>query len=99
MPDSDSTRDLNYEESKLCKVGMVQVYGRRDDRGELTMIDAFDEDEDKIVEIADRLHQVGYGVVRRRKPRAGRVYYRLQATWAGPGDPPKHPLGEGNGRR
>ncbi len=88
------TRDLNFEESKLCKVGIVQVYGRRDDQGHPCTIDAFDEDEDKIIEIADRLHRLGYGVVRRRKPRAGRVYYRLQATWAGPGNPPMQPLGE-----
>lgn len=94
----DPIQDLNYEESKLCKVGRVQVYGRRDDRGELSTIDAFDEDEEKIVEIADRLHRLGYGVLRQRKPRAGRTYYHFKATWAGPGDPPRHPLGEGDGR-
>ena len=91
----EPTRDLNFEESKLCKVGIVQVYGRRDGHGKPCMIDAFDEDEDKIIEIADRLHRLGYGIIRRRKPRAGRVYYRLKATWAGPGDPPKQPLSEG----
>jgi hypothetical protein len=54
--------------------------------------DAIDEDDAQIRAVADRLQRAGYGVLRQRNPRAGRVYHRLQAVWAGPGDPPENPF-------
>ena len=83
---------MNQGESKLAKIGKVQVYARRDDRGRAERLDAYDEDGETIVEIADRLQRLGYGVMRREKTRAGRVFHHLQATWAGPGEPPSDPL-------
>lgn len=77
---------------KLPLFDGVQVYARDDDRGLPTKLNAIDEDHGKIKVIADRLQRVGYGVLRQRNSRAGRVYYRLQATWVGPGEPPHDPL-------
>jgi hypothetical protein len=85
---------LNFREGKLCHVGPVQVFTRRDDDGRPTIVDAIHEDKDRIFEIADRLQRSGYGVKRRRKPRAGRTYYALTARWAGEGEPPEQPLGD-----
>ena len=73
---------------KLAPFQGIQVYARRDDRGRPTTVSAIDEDHDKIRALADLLQTVGYGVHRERNPRAGRVYYRLNATWVGHGDPP-----------
>lgn len=85
---------LNYREGKQCRVGPVQVFSRRDDDDRPTIVDAMHEDRDRIVEIADTLQKRGYGVMRRRKPRAGRTYYTLHARWAGDGEPPERPITE-----
>jgi hypothetical protein len=87
-----SADHLNYREGKLCRVGPVQVFTRRDDDGRPTIVDAMHEDRGRIVAIADTLQRRGYGVMWRRKPRAGRTYYRLRATWAGEGEPPERPI-------
>jgi hypothetical protein len=93
MSEGTETQRLNNGDAKWHKVGKVQVFARRDGRGRPTKADAIDEDDDQIRAIADRLHRAGYGVLRERNPRAGRVYHRLQAVWAGPGDPPEDPFG------
>lgn len=82
-------------QTKLPPFEGVPVYGRKDERGRLVKLNAIDEDDRKIRAIADRLQRTGYGVLRERNPRAGRVYHRLNATWAGPGEPPEDPLLEG----
>ncbi len=61
-------------------------------QGRPTKIDAIDQDERKIRDIADRLHRRGFGVMRQRNPRAGKVFYTLKATWAGAGEPPDDPF-------
>ena len=63
-------------------------------RGQLTGLDAIDEDESKIRQIADRLQRHGYGVMRERHNRAGRVYYTCKASWAGRGTPPDDPINQ-----
>ena len=78
--------------TKLPLFEGVQVYARKDEHGRPTKLDAIDRDETKIRQIADRLQRVGYGVLRMRSPRAGRVFHRLNATWAGRGEPPANPL-------
>ncbi len=82
------------QESRLHNVDGVVVYTRKDQHGKPTCVDAIDEDEAKIRAIADRLQHRGYGVMRQRNPRAGKVYYLFKATWAGPGDPPDDPFNE-----
>ena len=77
------------QETKLHKVDGVQVYARKDERGALTKVDAIDQDEGKIRDIADRLQKLGFGVMRQRNPRAGKVFFTLKANWAGRGDPPE----------
>lgn len=80
-------------ETRWYKFGDVQVYARRDDAGRVPKADAIDEDLDQIRGLAHQLQQAGYGVLRERVPRAGRVYYRLRAHWAGRGIPPSSPPG------
>jgi hypothetical protein len=46
----------------------------------------------KFCTLVDLLLKAGYGVLREGVPRAGRVYHRLPAVWAAPGDPPVNPL-------
>jgi len=79
-------------EAKLHEVDGVQVYARMDGRGKPTNVDAIDQDGAKIADIADRLQRRGYGVMRQRSPRAGKVFYLFKATWAGRGEPPDHPF-------
>ena len=81
------------KETKLHEVDGVQVYARLDQDGRPSNVDAIDQDEAKIRAIADRLQRLGYGVMRQRSPRAGKVFYLFKATWAGPGEPPDDPLG------
>ena len=45
-----------------------QVYARKDDAGKPTIVDAIDQDERKIRDIADRLWRRGFGVMRQRNP-------------------------------
>ena len=82
----------NNGENKWHKLGPIQVYSRRDAAGRPVKADAIDEDEGQIRAIADRLQRAGYGIVRERVPRAGRVYYRLRALWVGPGVAPEDPF-------
>ncbi len=76
----------------MHKVHGVQVYARPDERGKPTKVDAIDVDVEKIRDIADRLQRRGFGVMRQRSPRAGKVFYTLKATWAGDGPPPDDPF-------
>jgi hypothetical protein len=80
------------EETKLKKVDGVQVYARKNDASKPAVLDAIDLDKSKIEAIADKLSRRGYGVMRQRKPRVGKVRYLFQATWAGDGQPPDEPL-------
>ncbi|QEH38013.1 hypothetical protein OJF2_66090 [Aquisphaera giovannonii] len=73
----------------------IQPFARDDDRGGAVRVNAIHEDEGAIRAMADRLQRAGYGVLRERSPRAGRVYYRLNATWADDGEPPADPLAGG----
>ncbi len=82
-------------EPKLAKFQGLQVFGRKDDQGRSTKIDAIDEDPEKIRQLGDFLQKRGYGVLRERNPRAGRVFYRLNAIWVGPGDAPQDPIAGG----
>jgi len=79
-------------ESKLHKVDGVQVFARMDDEGKPSRLDAIAQDEEKIRGIADRLQRRGFGVMRTRNPRAGKVFFLLKATWAGSGEPPDDPF-------
>ena len=80
-------------ESKLGVIDGVTVYARRDDEGRAAFVDAIEEDESAIRDIADRLQRRGYGVMRKRDPRAGKVYHLFKARWAGDGPPPEDPFG------
>lgn len=93
MADHKAER-LNHRESTYRRMGEVQVFTRRDDQNRPTLVDAIDENKGQVESIADRLHRLGYGVMRRRKPRAGRVYTTLKARWVGPGEPPEDPLAD-----
>ncbi len=70
----------------------MQVYARKNDADKPAELDAIDLDKAKIDAIADRLFRRGYGVMRQRKTRAGKVRYLLKATWAGAGQPPDDPF-------
>ncbi len=76
---------------KIEKLEGVQVYGRLDEQGRASELDAVDNDEDRIARLADRFQRQGYGVMRWKHPRAGKIYYMLDATWAGNGPPPDGP--------
>ncbi len=93
MARKDTTKETGREESRLKTIDGVVVYARKDAHGKPTIVDAIDQDERKISAIADRLWRRGFGVMRQRNPRAGKVFYLLKASWAGPGDPPEDPLG------
>ena len=80
------------EETRLKNVDGVQVYARKNDAGKPAEIDAIDLDKSKIDAIAENLSRRGYGVMRQRKARAGKVRYLLKAAWAGDGQPPEDPL-------
>jgi hypothetical protein len=80
------------EETKLRNIDGVQVYARKNEEDKPSEIDAIDLDQAKIEAVADRLFRRGYGVMRRKKMRAGTVHYLLKATWVGPGQPPDDPF-------
>jgi len=80
------------QETKLKVIDGVQVYARKTDADKPAELDAIDLDQSKIDAIAEELSRRGYGVMRRRKTRAGKVRYLLKATWAGEGQPPDDPL-------
>ena len=94
MAQQSAEPGTSTQKAKLREFNGVQVYARTDHRGRPGSVDAIDFDEAKIREIADRLQRRGYGVMRQRSPRAGKVYYLLKATWAGAGEPPEEPLGD-----
>ncbi len=79
---------------RLSTIDGVVVYARKDEQGRFSVLDAIDQDPQKIRAIADRLWRRGFGVMRQRNPRAGKVFYLFKATWAGPGEPPDDPLEE-----
>jgi hypothetical protein len=81
-----------HAKSRLSKVNDVVVYGRKDERGRLSIVDAIDRDEQKIASIADHLWRRGFGVMRQKSKRAGKVFYLFRATWAGAGEPPDDPF-------
>ena len=70
----------------------VQVYARIDKDGKPSIVDAIDQDEAKIRNIADQLFRRGFGVMRQRKPRAGKVFYLLKAALARAGRAPQEPV-------
>ena len=92
LHEHDKVGTLNNGDAKWHKVEGVQVFARRDDQGRPSKADSIDDDKAKIDRIADRLQHAGFGVIRERNPRAGRVYYRLKAVWVGQGDPPENPF-------
>ena len=79
-------------ESKVHKVHGIQVFGRKGPDGKLSNVDAIDVDEGKILDIADQLQRRGFGVMRQREARAGKMYFLFKASWAGTGDPPDDPF-------
>jgi hypothetical protein len=83
---------LTIEESKLRIIDGVQVYARKNEADKPAEIDAIDLDKAKIDAVADRLFHRGYGVMRLKKTRAGKLHYLLKATWAGSGQPPDDPF-------
>jgi hypothetical protein len=95
MSDDTKSPPKLQRESKLHEMDHVPIYGRPDDSGKARKIDSIDQDEAKIRHIADHLQRRGYGVVRERNPRAGKIYYTLKALWLGPGDPPDDPCADG----
>ena len=92
MPRKAAEPGSGQQETHLREVDGVPVYARMDEEGKPTKVDAIDQDEGKIRDIAERLQRRGYGVMRQRNPRAGKVFYLLKATWAGEGGPPEHPF-------
>jgi hypothetical protein len=92
MAESSAEPGTGQQVSHVQRVDGVQLFGRKDAQGHYSKLDAIDRDERKIRDIADRLQHRGFGVVRRRKPRSGRVYFTLKATWIGAGEPPDNPL-------
>lgn len=80
--------------TRLNTIDGVVVYARKDEQGKLSILDAIDQDPQKIRIIADRLWRRGFGVMRQRNPRAGKVFYLFKASWAGPGEPPDDPFDE-----
>jgi hypothetical protein len=83
-----------HRETRISVFRGVQVHRRKDAQGQFTLLDAIDEDEKKIRQIADRLQRHGYGVMREKHNRDGRVYYTCKATWAGRVIPPDDPFNQ-----
>jgi hypothetical protein len=83
---------IAIEETKLKRIDGVQVYARKNDADKPAELDAIDLDKDKIDAIAEKLSRQGYGVMRQRKTRAGKVRYLFKAIWAGLGQPPDDPI-------
>jgi hypothetical protein len=81
-------------ETRLHVIDGVIVYARRDERGKPSILDAIDPDRRKIAAIADRLWRRGFGVIRQRNPRGGKVFYLFKASWTGPGEPPDDPFND-----
>ncbi len=92
MPQPSAVPGTSQPEAKVHEVNGVPVYGRQDNQGRLTKIDAIDQDQRKICAIADHLQRRGFGVMRQRSPRAGKVFCTVSATWVGEGEPPQAPF-------
>lgn len=92
MPQSTAQPGSQEQETKQHMVNGVQVYSRLDHEGKPRRLDAIDQDEGKIRQIADLLQRRGFGIMRQRNPRAGKIFYRFKALWAGRGEPPEDPL-------
>ena len=72
----------------------MQVYARKDRGPAHARSTRSTRTSRKIRDIADRLQRRGFGVMRQRDHRAGKVFYLLKATWAGAGEPPDDPFGD-----
>ncbi len=92
MPEQSTKPGTTPLETKLHRVDGIQVYARMDEHKKPIKVDAIDQDEGKILAIADRLQRRGYGVMRQRNPRAGKVFFTFKASWAGDGEPPDDPF-------
>jgi hypothetical protein len=93
---SDTAKSLPKlrREATLYEMEGLPIYGRPGEDGKARKIDTIDQDEARICRIADHLQRRGYGVVRERNPRSGKVYHTLKAVWLGPGDPPDDPTSD-----
>src|SRR5438309_8259365 len=69
-----SSKSARTQDVRTYEFKGIQVYGRKGPDGVFSELDSIDEDEEKIREIADFLQGRGYGVMRQRQARAGRVY-------------------------
>src|SRR5689334_1810334 len=87
-----SSKSARTQDVRTYEFKGIRVYGRKGPDGTFTELDSIDEDEEKIREIADSLQRRGYGVMRQRQARAGRVYYLFKATWIDHGPPPDDPF-------
>ena len=76
-----------HRETRIYVFRGVQVHRRKDAQGQFTLLDAIDEDEKKIRQIADRLQRHGYGVMREAQPRRARLLH-LQGNLGRSRDPP-----------
>lgn len=79
-------------QSPLRMIDGIVVYARKDNSGRPSIVDAIDQDERKIGFIADQLWRRGFGVMRQKSHRAGKVFYLFKAKWARPGSPPEDPF-------
>jgi hypothetical protein len=79
-------------EIRVHTIDGAVVYARRDKQGKPALLDAIDTDARKVREIADHLWRRGFGVMRQRHPRAGKVFYLFKAIWAEDGEPPDDPF-------
>jgi hypothetical protein len=88
-----STRPGTRQQEPLLRtIDGVVVYARKDEHGRPSLIDAIDRDQPKITSIADRLWRRGFGVMRTKSHRAGKVFYLFRAAWPGPREPPEDPF-------
>ena len=92
MPKTSGEPGTAQEQSRSHTIDGVVVFVRNDEAGKPSILDAIDQDEEKIRMIADQLWRRGYGVMRQRNPRAGKIFYLLKATWTGSGEPPEDPF-------
>jgi hypothetical protein len=79
-------------ETRIRTIDGIVVYARKDEHGKPAILDAIDQDAEKVRIIADQLWRRGFGVMRQRIPRAGKVFHLFKATWAAGGEPPDDPF-------
>ena len=92
MSQQSATPGSGQQETRLHEVDGVVVYCRKDERGAPSAIDAIDQDEGKIRDIADRLHRLGYGVMRERNPPRRQGLPHVQGDLGRTGRPPRRPV-------